>query len=320
MHSLKDINWNHLYCFYEIAKVQSLRLGAKALRCSPSTASEQIKALEKTFKKSLFIRSSVGLTLTAEGAKLFEYSKNIFEEGSKVLDHFSEDLVGGYSVAIGIVDSIADGIASEFSSQYWDMFANFGTVNTIKQSEHGVLEENLALGNVDWGIGLRAPKRKSLESEEIGKFELIFCCSSELYDQFKNPHDILRNIPLVENNWEKSLNRKISQLLRRENIVPLEKIFSDHPEYIKNLCVRGRCIMLAPRNPLEDYGDLKVFTLAEKLEITVYAIWRKSDDKLVSHRVLKKLLKSKLEKVPTSYQDVKLQLEASEVDENLLKK
>lgn len=320
MNKLKDINWNHLYCFYEIAKVQSLRSGAMAIGCSPSTASEQIKALEEKFKKILFLRTSTGLTLTAEGSKLYEFSRNIFEEGSKVLDHFSEDMVGGYSVSVGIVDSIADGIASEFSSQYWDLFANYGTVNTIKQSEHGVLEENLSLGNVDWGIGLRTPKRKSLDSAEIGKFELIFCCSTELYDQFKNPHDILRNIPLVENNWEKRLNKKISQLLRRESIVPLEKIFSDHPEYVKNLCLRGRCIMLVPRNPLEDYSNLKTFTLTEKLEISVHALWRKSDEKLVSHRVLKKLLKSELDKVPASYQDVKLQLEASEVDKNLLKK
>lgn len=320
MNTLKDINWNHLYCFYEIARVQSLRDGAKALSCSPSTASEQIKALEKKFQKKLFLRAPNGLTLTAEGTKLFEYSRNIFEEGSKVLDHFSENVVGGYSVAIGIVDSIANGIASEFASQYWDLFANYGTVNTIKQSEHSVLEENLAHGNVDWGISLRAPKRKSLDSAKIGTFELVFCCAQDLYDQFKNPHDILRNIPLVENNWQKSLNKKIAQVLRRENIVPLEKIFSDHPEYIKNLCSRGRCIMLIPKNPLGESEDLKVFTLTEKLEVTIHALWRKSDEKLVSHRVLKTLLKSKLENVPASYQDVKLQLEASEVDENLLKK
>lgn len=320
MHTLKDINWNHLYCFYEVAKVQSLRLGAKTLRCSPSTASEQIKALEKKFQKILFLRVSNGLTLTTEGAKLFEYSRNIFEEGSKVLDHFSEDLVGGYSVSVGIVDTIADGIAAEFTSQYWDLFAQFGTVNTIKQSEYGVLEENLALGNVDWGISLRPPKRKSLLSSEIGKFELIFCCSKKLYRQFKNPKDLLGSIPLVQNNWDNNLNKKISQLMRREGIVPREKIFSDHPEYINNLCSRGRCIMLVPKNIFADYKGLEIFSLDEKLELTVYAIWRKSDENLVSHRVLKQLLKSNFETPPERYQDVKLQLEASDVDENLLKK
>ena len=320
MKSLKDINWNHLYCFYEVAKVESLRLGAKTLKCSPSTASEQIKALEVKFKKVLFLRSPSGLVLTNEGSKLLEYAKNIFEEGSKVLGHFSEDQVGGYSVSVGVVDSIADGIASEFISQYWDLFANYGTVNTIKQSEYGVLEENLALGNIDWGISLRSPKRKSLISQKIGSFDLIFCCSPNLFEKFKNPHDILRNIPLVENNWDSGLNKKISQLLRRADILPREKVFSDHPEYIKNLCLRGRCIMLVPRNPLNNYEGLKVFSLDEKLQINIHALWRKSEEKLVSHRVLLDLLESQLENLPKDYENVELQLEASEVDENLLKK
>ena len=208
MKSLKEINWNHLYCFHEIAKVENLRLGSKVLNCSPSTASEQVKALEAKFQKVLFLRTATGLSLTPEGTKLLEYTKNIFEEGSKVLDHFSEDQVGGYSVSVGIVDSIADGIASEFVSQYWDLFANYGTVNTIKQSEHSVIEENIALGNIDWGISLRPPKRKSIASREIGSFELVFCCAPELYEKFEDPKDILRNIPLVENNWDKNSRQR----------------------------------------------------------------------------------------------------------------
>ena len=123
----------------------------------------------------MFIRSSLGLKLTKEGDELFKNTRIIFEKGYKLLDHFTEDLVGGYPVTVGIEESISYDLASEFTSQYWDMYTQYGTVNTLRQSDDAVLVENLIQGNIDWGISLRKPKRKSIAYEEIGSFEVVFC-------------------------------------------------------------------------------------------------------------------------------------------------
>ena len=185
MNKLKDINWNHLYCFFEVARHQSLKRGAEEIGVASSTISAQIKMLEEKFNTKLFHRSSKGLSLTTEGQNLFEKAKVIFEEGSKLLEHYSEDAVGGYPVSIGIEETISYDLATEFASQYWDSYTHYGIVNTVRQSDYDVLIDNLGNGKIDWGISLRKPKRKSLSFQEIGSFEIVFCCSKELFDKFK---------------------------------------------------------------------------------------------------------------------------------------
>ncbi len=317
--SLKDINWNHLYCFYEVAKAQSLKKGAESAGLAPSTISEQIKKLEEKFEKKLFNRSTKVLTLTQEGVELYERAKIIFEEGHKLLEQFSESTLGGYSIKIGIEETISNNIASEFASQYWDYYTPFGSVNTIRQSDHNVLIENLVSGSLDWGISLRAPKRKSLDYEKIGSFEIVFCCQKDLFQKFKTPEDILINIPFVETSLDKTLNLQILKHLRSKGIIPKETIYSDHHEYIKKLLIRGRCVAFFPKNPLEDYEGLQTFQFGDPLSVNLYAVWSKENSNLISIKVLKKLLKSKISTLPERYEDVNLQIEISDVEDDALK-
>jgi DNA-binding transcriptional LysR family regulator len=301
-----------------VAKAQSLKKGASELGVASSTISAQIKVLEDKFDCKLFHRSSKGLSLTSTGVQLFDKSKNIFEEGKKLLEHFSEDVVGGYGVSIGIEETFSYDLASEFSSQYWDMYAPFGTVNTVRQSDHEVLVDNLLQGNIDWGISLRKPKRKNVEYAEIGSFEIVFCCSEELYDKFINVKDILTNIPFVESNWDRNLNKSIYKHLRANGVVPKEKIFSDHLDFVQKLCDRGRCVMFLPKNPLEDYKGLKTFQLDSPLKISLFAVWKKENCGFIYIKTLKDLVQTKLSTLPLRYEDVDLQIEASEVSDDLL--
>lgn len=318
MRKLKNINWNHLYCFYEVAKAQSLKKGAIELGVASSTISTQIKVFEEKLDTKLFNRSSKGLNLTADGQHLFEKTKVIFEEGSKLLEHFSEDVVGGYPVSIGIEETISYDLATEFASQYWDLYTKYGIVNTVRQPDHEVLIDNLLQGNIDWGISLRKPKRKNINFEEVGSFEIVFCCSNELYDKFIDVKDILINIPFAESNWDKNLNKTIYQHLRKNGVVPREKIYSDHLDFVQKLCDRGRCVMFLPRNPLEDYNGLKTFQLKEPLKLNLYAVWKKEDEGLISIKKLKELLQTKLSTLPSRYEDVDLQIEVSDVSDELL--
>lgn len=316
---LKDVNWNHLYCFYEVAKAKSLKDGIKVLGVASSTASEQIKKLEEAIGTKLFNRSSRGLILTKEGERLFNHTKDVFEAGSRLLDDISTSDVGGYPVTVGIEETVSYSVATEFCSQYWDFYTQFGTVNTARQYEHDQLIENLKTGNIDWGISLRAPNRKSLNYAKIGSFELVFCCSKDLYDQFLNKEDILRNIPLAQITWDGTLNETILNYLKNQEIQPKEFIQSDHIEYVKKLCLRGRCVMAVAENPMEDYEGLKKFIVGHPLMVNLYAIWPKKKENLISIKKLKDLINSNLENVPGQYEDHSYQIEVSEVSEELLK-
>lgn len=318
MKKLKDINWNHLYCFYEVARAQSLKKGAAEIGVASSTISAQLKMLEHKFESKLFVRSSKGLSLTQEGRQLYDKVKHIFEEGSKLLEHFSDDVIGGYPVSIGIEETISFDLATEFASQYWDLYTPYGTVNTVRQADSEVLIDSLIHGNIDWGISLRKPKRKDVGYAEIGSFEIVFCCASELYSKFKDHKDLLVNIPFAESNWDKNLNKSVYHYMRKSGVVPKEIVYSDHLDFLKKLCQRGRCIMFLPRNPLEEYEGLKTFQIGEALRVSLFAVWRKEDEALVSIRKLNELLSSKLSTLPSRYEDIDLQIEVSDVSDELL--
>jgi DNA-binding transcriptional LysR family regulator len=314
--NILEVNWNHLFAFYQVGKNHSLKKAAAQMSIAPSTLSEQIKKLEKNFGLKLFTRTQQGMVLNKDGRKLFKHSKTIFESAGKMIDEFSPTNVGGYPVNVGIEDSIFQDLAIQFADQYWDLFTPYGTVNTLKRPEYQVLIDDLISGNLDWGITNKIPKRKRLDFEEIGHYQLSFCVVKEVYEQFKHSEDILENIPLALSSWDQGLNDTINSYLRRHEIHPKEHVYSDHPQYIKKLCNRGRCIMLIVDSPLEEFEGLKKIDLGSPLSLPFYAVWKKSDENLISIRKLKDLLR--LKKPPESYQDQTFQLQASDVDQCLL--
>lgn len=317
--TLKDINWNHLYCFYEVAKRQSLKEASQSLGLASSTLSEQLKKLENKIGKTLFIRSSKGLMLSKEGEVIFEHAKEIFEAGSKLLDTVSNSEVGGYPVNVGIEETLSHDIATEFTSQYWDLFAPFGTVNTYRESEHDTLVDNLFHGLIDWGISVKEPRRKSLDYAKIGDFNIVFCCSSDLYNRFIDAKDILRNIPLARSSWDHGVHKTLDLFLKEYDITPKEFIKSDHFDYIKKLCQRGRCVFYTAENPLNDYGGLETFQVGGPIKVNLYAIWRKQNENMISIKKLRELIQFKLSQLPSRYDDYNLQIEMSEVSDELLK-
>lgn len=319
MKKLKDVNWNHLYCFYEVGRAQSLKTAAKILGVAPSTASEQIKKLEESIETKLFTRSSKGLMLTSEGSKLFEHAREVFEAGSKLLDNFSDSDVGGYPVTVGIEETISYDVATEFTSQYWDVFTPFGTVNTSRELEHNLLVDSILEGRIDWGISIRPPRRKGLDFAEIGSFSLVFCCSKDLYEKFIDPKDIIRNIPLAQSSWDSGLNKTIEDYLRKHDVYPRETIYSDHLEFVKKLCKRGRCVMYTAENPLDVNEDIRKFQVGDPLKVVLYAIWNKTQENMLSIKKLKQLVAPQLGQVPSRYDDVDWQIEVSEVSDDLLK-
>ncbi len=319
MKRLKDINWNHLYCFYEVAKAQSLKSAALVIGVASSTISEQLKKLEQSLGLKLFVRSSKGLFLTKDGERLFDHAREMFEAGSKLLDNVSHSDVGGYPVTVGIEETISFDVATEFVSQYWDVFTPFGTVNTSRQMEHDTLVDNLLNGQVDWGISLKNSSRKNIVAEKIGSFQLTFLCASELYSKFIEPKDIIRNIPLAQSSWDTNLNKAIESYLKKQDIYPKETISSDHFDYVKKLCMRGRCIIYVAENPLDNYDGLRKFQVTEPLQIDLFALWKKTNENMLSIKKLKELIRSKLAHVPNRYTDLDLQIEVSEVSDELLR-
>ncbi|MGE0634619.1 MAG: LysR family transcriptional regulator, partial [Pseudobdellovibrionaceae bacterium] len=195
MKKLKDINWNQIYYFYEVAQSGSMSKGAQVIGVSVSTVSQQIGHLERFVNSPLFVRGRAHLRLTKEGETLFQLTREMFETGHRLLDTISPNAIGGYSVRVGIQESLTIAIGFPFVSRYWDLYAPYGVVNTfgVQSTENAV--EKLLSGQLDWAILFQPGLSSKLESREIATTTVHFCCSSFINDRYEDKKSIFKALP-----------------------------------------------------------------------------------------------------------------------------
>jgi len=81
-----QLNYQHLYYFWVVARAPSLTAAAHRLNLSPSTISTQIKSLEDRLGQALFERKGRGLILTERGRVALAYADDIFALGTELFD------------------------------------------------------------------------------------------------------------------------------------------------------------------------------------------------------------------------------------------
>jgi LysR family transcriptional regulator, transcriptional activator of nhaA len=316
MKHLKDLNWNHLYYFYEVARLHSLKKVSEFTGLSPSTISEQIKKLEGRLNAQLFQRSRSGFRLTQKGELLFEHAKVIFAEGYRVLERFSTDEVGGYPVEVGVDSAIPSPMSADFIAAYWDLYTPYGVVNTQRQGDHDILIHNIVHETIDWGLSLSPSKRKSLTSQPIGLFQMKLCCARFIFERFKSSSDIPNYLPFIDSSFHHPIKNSIQAHLRSTGLLFNESLHTDNFEYLIRLIRRGRAIALLPETIIDQFDDLIAFQAENKLELPLYAIWKNSNENLISISLLKSLAANNIH---NQNANPFLQLEVSEVPKDKLK-
>jgi LysR family transcriptional activator of nhaA len=317
MERLKDINWNQLYYFYEVARKLSIKETANNLDLSSATISEQIKKLEEKFNLKLFDRSQRTLSLTTDGEKLFEFSKEIFEIGMRLLDNISNHEVGGYAVKIGVQENLSELKELQFISQYYDLYAPFGIVNTIREYHYETLLSNLLDGNVDWILTNQKPIVKGVEYAKVADYEIEFCISKQLLENFEDKKEIFSTVPIALSTRNEIVTNQILNTLGETGIFPEEVIESDHGEFCMMLVERGRCILPTDKSIMKETGwikDTAFFTIDEPIKIPVYAAWKKNNGKMLAIQKLRQLIE--LSDKPLDYDNPELLVQIAQVNNN----
>jgi DNA-binding transcriptional LysR family regulator len=290
---LKDINWNQVYYFHEVARAGSMTLAAQTLGVSLPTVSEQIKKLEDLLEIELFHRSSRRIELTASGWELYHCSREMFAAGVRFLDKVSPSSIGGYAARVGVQETISDSVALEFLYRYEDAFNPFGSVRLQREIEPEGVAQRLLRGELDWGIVPEAPRHARLDHCRIGTIDIGFCCAREVFARFLTGDDVLRHLPLARTIGDKSINALVIHHLKPLGITPEEIIESDYREFTLGLARRGRCVAPVALNSsattaFED--DLQVFTVGGPVTMQLYAVWAKNNERMAAIKEMRSLL------------------------------
>jgi len=110
--SLRDLNYNHLYYFWRVAKEGGVARAAAALHLTPQTISGQLRILETAAGAKLFARTGRRLVLTDTGRLAFDYADDIFRIGAEMKEAL-EGRAGGRPLpfTVGVVDVVPKIIA-----------------------------------------------------------------------------------------------------------------------------------------------------------------------------------------------------------------
>ena len=86
--------------FVKVVEAGSFRAAAKSLNLSPSVVSHHVAQLEDRLSVALLYRSTRKLSLTEDGQRLFEASRNVAEAGLNALFDRTEQPVGRLRIAV----------------------------------------------------------------------------------------------------------------------------------------------------------------------------------------------------------------------------
>ena len=101
------LNYHHLLYFYMVVREGGIRQGAKALRVSEPTVSQQIKTLEKALGEKLLRRSVRRLITTEIGQFVYEQADEIFTRGQDLLKAArGKSALNTARVSVGITDAM----------------------------------------------------------------------------------------------------------------------------------------------------------------------------------------------------------------------
>jgi LysR family transcriptional activator of nhaA len=110
-----NLNYNHLYYFWMVAKEGNLTRAANRLLIAQSALSSQIKKLEYQLGKSLFEKEGRGLALTEAGMIAFNYAEKIFQMGNELDNLFKHQLDAANTVLkIGVISSLSRNFVENF--------------------------------------------------------------------------------------------------------------------------------------------------------------------------------------------------------------
>ncbi|MBF0314465.1 MAG: LysR family transcriptional regulator [Oligoflexia bacterium] len=287
---MKNINWNWIYYFYEVARYSSMTDASRVMGISLSTISEQISHLEKELNVKLFHRSIRKLDLTREGQALYTIVKEMFKYGPMIVKNLSPDMIGGNQIKIGVQEGIATEYSSSLFYDYWDKYIAYGTVGVERISMLEELVRNILKGKLEWGIACEVTDHEKIALKKVATEEVQFCCSKNIYDAFKDKKDIIKYIPFISNSWDHALNEKVSNHLALLRCTPNEYIEIDQRDLVLDLIRNDRCVSVFTKQTIKKLSTtaaVKGFSMDKAIFMDFYLLWDKERSKSLS---IKKLL------------------------------
>ncbi len=164
-----------LKVFCDLAESESFTKAAQINTVTQSAVSQQISALERTFKSLLIERSKKKFRLTREGQVLYDYSKQIIQTYESLHSKLQElkDIISG-TIRVATIYSIGLHDLPPYIKKF---MKNYPTVNIhVEYRRANQVYEDVLSNVVDLGLVAYPMKDSKLEIIPLRKEPLVLIC------------------------------------------------------------------------------------------------------------------------------------------------
>lgn len=189
-----QLNFNHLEVFFSLAKTLSFSKTALELKIAQPAVSSQIKKLEESFGKQLFLRTRHSVNLTDFGKEIYQNMWPIYKSlCSKVADAINQtgDISG--KISFGCLEEIGEQVfihcLNSFKEKYKTIFFD---VRFLKAYE---IIEQVKTGELDFGVVPDKLLSENIRSYKILEEEIMLVTTKINED---SPVKKISSIPLVQ--------------------------------------------------------------------------------------------------------------------------
>jgi DNA-binding transcriptional LysR family regulator len=164
-----------LKVFCDLAETESFTKAAQINAVTQSAVSQQISALERTFKSLLIERSKKKFRLTREGQTLYEYSKQIIQTYESLHSKLQElkDIISG-TIRVATIYSIGLHDLPPYIKRF---MKSYPTVNIhVEYRRANQVYEDVLSNVVDLGLVAYPVKDAKLEIIPLRKEPLVLIC------------------------------------------------------------------------------------------------------------------------------------------------
>jgi DNA-binding transcriptional LysR family regulator len=164
-----------LKVFCDLAETESFTKAAQINSVTQSAVSQQISALERTFKSLLIERSKKKFRLTREGQMLYDYSKQIIQTYESLNSKLQEltDIISG-TIRVATIYSIGLHDLPPYIKRF---MKNYPTVNIhVEYRRANQVYDDVLSNVVDLGLIAYPVKDSKLEIIPLRKEPLVLIC------------------------------------------------------------------------------------------------------------------------------------------------
>lgn len=180
---MSQMNFNHLYYFWQVCKTGSVVKAAEVLNLTPQTITGQLKALEERLQGRLFKRQGRGLVPSELGQLVFRYADRMFTLSQEMLDIVNYRKEASLLFDVGVADALSKKLVSQILATAVQEAEPIHL--RCFESTHELLLEQLSEHKLDMILSdcpVDSSQQAGLFSIKLGECGISFWCHDALPD------------------------------------------------------------------------------------------------------------------------------------------